>query len=101
MINNQNGFGIPVFFFTRGGGLAEVVKLNEDSYEVFVEEQYIGEKTLYAQNEDFHDIGDFLERQGFKNLEIELKGDHIIVHANDHDEKARMRQALEVYLKNR
>ncbi|RXJ02761.1 hypothetical protein DS745_05465 [Anaerobacillus alkaliphilus] len=101
MLNNSTGMGIPIFFFTRGGGLAEDVKLNEDSYEVFVEGQYVGDKTLYAQNEDFHDIGDFLERQGFQNLEIELKGDHIIVHADNDDEKKQLRQALEVYLKNR
>ncbi|MCT8140044.1 hypothetical protein H1D32_21545 [Anaerobacillus sp. CMMVII] len=98
---NYSNIGVPVFFTTRDNNNQDTTKLFEDRYEVFVEGKYVGEKTLYAQNEDFHDVGDFLERQGFQNVEVELNGDHIIVHADNGEEASRMRQALEVYLKNR
>lgn len=101
MLNNQSGSAIPIFFYLRGGIDEEVTKLTEDQYDVFVDDKYVGKKTLYTQNEDFHDVADFLERQGFQNIEIELNGDHIVVHADDAQEAEKMRQALEVYLNNR
>lgn len=102
MINNGNnlGFGIPLYFSIRGVE-QDTAKLSEDRYEVFVEEDYIGDKSMYAQNEDFHAICDFLEKQGFSNVEVELDGDHIVVHTDSHSQANEMRKALEVYLNNR
>lgn len=102
MMNNSsnNNITIPLFFNLRDEEQV-ATKLSEDSYDVFVNGMYVGEKTLYAQNEDFHAVGDFLEQQGFNNVEVELNGDHIVVHADTRDEAERMRQALEVYLNNR
>lgn len=100
MINNRSNLGIPLFFNLREND-QDTTKLFEDRYEVFVEGKYVGDKTLYAQNEDFHDVADFLEKQGFQNVEVELNGDHILVHADNSSEAEKMRQALEIYLSNR
>ncbi|MFN7252036.1 MAG: hypothetical protein ACK4M9_14745 [Anaerobacillus sp.] len=98
--NNFGNLGVPLFFNLRDDAL-DTTKLFEDRYEVFVEGKYVGEKALYAQNEDIHDVADFLEKQGYENVQVELNGDHIIVHADNSGEAEKMRQALEVYLKNR
>ncbi len=102
MITNShsNNVAFPIYFNIQEQEL-DTTKLSEDRYDVFVEGKYVGEKTLYAQNEDFHVVGDFLEKQGFKNIEVELNGDHIVVHAADQSEAEEMRRALEVYLNNR
>lgn len=96
---NQNNIGLPIFFNVRGED--DSTNLVEDRYQVFVEGQYVGDKTLYTQAEDTNDVADFLKKEGFENAEIELDGDHIIVHSENHQEAMKMRQVLEVFLKNR
>lgn len=100
MINNRSNLGIPLFFNLREND-QDTTKLFEDRYEVFVEGKYVGDKTLYTEKENFHDVADFLEKQGFQNVEVELNGDHILVHADNSGEAEKMRQALEIYLSNR
>lgn len=99
-LTNGNNVGLPVYFNIAEQNL-DSVKLSEDRYEVFVDGKFVGEKTLYAQNEDFHDVGDFLNKEGFNNVQIEQNGDHILIHAANHNEAVSMRKVLEVYLKNR
>ncbi|WP_139193152.1 hypothetical protein [Anaerobacillus alkalilacustris] len=99
-INTGSSVGFPIFFNVVGGDV-DSLKLSEDRYDVYVEDNYIGEKSLLAQNEDFHVIGDFLERQGFENVQVDLNGDHIVVHASNNEEAANMIKALKVYLSNR
>lgn len=101
-MNNElnNNIGSPILFYVWGDR-EQGSKLNQDRYEVFVDGEYVGDKVLYAQNEDESSVADFLEKQGYDQVKVEKDGDHIIVHSHDHDEAAKMRHALEVYLNNR
>ena len=58
--NNQN-----VIPFTTGNiGDDAAVKLNEDQYEVYVNGNFVGHKTLKTQGEKVSDVDDFLKAQG-------------------------------------
>jgi hypothetical protein len=100
MINNTGNVGFPLYFRVFNGG--EVTdKLTEDRYELYVNEHYVGDHTLYAEKEDAKDVKDFLHRQGFQHVQLEVNGDHIVVISPTHEEAERMENALRVYVQNR
>ncbi|MBU9710872.1 hypothetical protein [Evansella tamaricis] len=93
---------VPVFLLpgvSEGDG--RDVKLNEDSYDLYVNDDYIGKHSFLVQKEDASAITDFLNLQGFSHVNIEVTGDHIVVHPTDEEESDRMEKALKVFLKNR
>jgi len=98
-----DGFGsqdhvYPVGAFFNDGD--KDVKLNEDRYEVFVNGEFVGHKTLLNQNDSVKDIDDFLKNKGFHSFETNLEGDHYQIHANGEDQ-GNMKDTLEVYFQNR
>lgn len=94
--------GYPLFFLV-GGDISEEndVKLNEDRYELYVNNHFIGSHTMFLQKEDATVISDFLHSQGFKHVNLEVNGDHIIVHTDSQEEAQQMERAIEVFVKNR
>ncbi|MFA9556433.1 hypothetical protein ACERII_03865 [Evansella sp. AB-rgal1] len=99
--NIGNGFGLPIYFLAGREYYDNGSKMNEDSYDVYVNNDYMGKHTLFAQNEDVTAITDFLHEQGFHNMSLEVKGDHIVVHSESEEDVQQMEKALRVFLQNR
>lgn len=74
-------------------------KLNEDSYEVLVNNDFVGHKTLKSAGEKLSDIDDFLKVQGIDNFSSTLSGDHYLIETNGDFE--RLKNALSIYFENR
>lgn len=75
------------------------VKLNEDQYEVYVNENFVGHKTLKTQGENITDIDSFLRNQGINTFSTSLDGDHYNIQTSDNANK--IMDALTVYFHNR
>jgi hypothetical protein len=91
--NNMNPFIVTDFDTSAG------VKLNEDTYEVFVNVSFVGRKTLKNQGEDLSDIDDFLGNQGLNDFTTSVDGDHYMIKVRDQEEN--FSNALSVYFNNR
>ncbi|KAA0546179.1 hypothetical protein FZW96_17650 [Bacillus sp. BGMRC 2118] len=74
-------------------------KLNHDRYDVYVNGEFVGHKTLLTQSETIGDVNDFLQTQGYQKFEAKLDGDHYDVQV-DEDEAA-VKEALQIYLQSR
>lgn len=74
-------------------------KLNEDTYEVYVNEDFVGHKTLKSVGENLSDVDDFLRIQGIHHFSTSLDGDHYLIKSSDDVEK--VKNALSVYFHNR
>ncbi|MCD8509434.1 MAG: hypothetical protein LRY73_05815 [Bacillus sp. (in: Bacteria)] len=98
--NSSQGFPL---FILAGTQISEEnnVKLNEDRYELYVNNDYVGSHTMFLQKEDANAVSDFLHAQGFRHVNLEVNGDHIIVHTDSQEEAQQMERALEVYVQNR
>lgn len=72
-------------------------KLTHDTYNVFVNNDYVGNKVLVAQGEKVEDINGYLKTQGFRNFDSKLKGNSYSISCNADDSK-HMKDALNVYL---
>jgi hypothetical protein len=91
--NNMNPFIITDFDASTG------VKLNEDTYEVFVNGSFVGRKTLKNQGENLSDIDDFLRNQGFSDFTTSVDGDHYMIEVSNQEDN--FSNALSVYFNNR
>ena len=90
------------YLFPLSGGKLDLqngVKLNEDTYEVYVNDNFVGHKTLKSAGEKLSDVDDFLQIQGIHNFSSSLEGDHYIIKTNEDTEN--LRDALSVYFNNR
>jgi hypothetical protein len=93
--NNQNV--IP--YITGINGESSGVKLNEDQYEVYVNGNFVGHKTLKTQGEKISDVDDFLKAQGVTDFSSSLDGDHYHIQTNE--QTGNVTIALSVYFNNR
>lgn len=75
------------------------VKLNEDTYEVYVNDELVGHKTLKSAGEKLSDIEDFLRMQGIDDFSSTIRGDHYIIQTTGDSEHTK--DALGVYFTNR
>ncbi len=75
------------------------VKLNEDQYDVYVNENFVGQKSLKNQGEKLSDIDDFLNQQGINDFSASLDGDHYKIQTEELDFE--ITDALKVYFNNR
>ncbi|MEO2076265.1 MAG: hypothetical protein ABGX20_12920 [Bacillus sp. (in: firmicutes)] len=74
-------------------------KLNEDRYEVFVNNHFVGQKALKSQGENLSDIDEFLRNQGYSSFSSSINGDHYIISVNE--DISEIENALSVYFNNR
>ena len=95
---NNNGNNMLPFIGVDRDANSDV-KLNEDQYEVFVNGDFVGRKTLKTQGEDLSDIDDFLRNQGFSDFTTSVDGDHYKIHVDRKDDD--ISNALSVYFNNR
>ncbi len=91
---------LPIFGAVNRTGEGDNAKLMEDRYEIYVNNDLVGNKTLLNQNDTLEDVDDFLKQQGIKNFHSSLEGDHYRIDTSDEyiDE---IKNALSVYLNNR
>jgi hypothetical protein len=95
---NNNGNNMLPFIGVDSDANSDV-KLNEDQYEVYVNGDFVGRKTLKTQGEDLSDIDDFLRNQGFSDFITSVDGDHYTIHVDHQD--GDISNALSVYFNNR
>ena len=99
--NSGSGVGggiIPPYIFNNNNQDNEV-KLNEDSYDIYVNGDHAGKKSLKNQGEHLSDIDDFLKQQGISEFVSSLDGDHYRIRTEGHERD--IKDALEVYFHNR
>ncbi|NLK22397.1 MAG: hypothetical protein GX308_10085 [Epulopiscium sp.] len=84
---------IPVPYEDNG------TKVSNDTYEVFVNDDKIGEKVLLTQTDDPEDINGYLENNGFNNFKVNVLGDSIVIETNERPHK--MKEILSSYLNTR
>ncbi|EDL66772.1 hypothetical protein [Bacillus sp. SG-1] len=77
----------------------EQTKLLQDQYEVYVDHDFVGRKTLFNQVDMLSDIDDFLKANGIDSFQTKLEGDHYKI--NPQGQSENIISALEVYFKNR
>ncbi|WLR56087.1 hypothetical protein LC048_03760 [Mesobacillus subterraneus] len=75
------------------------MKLNEDQYDVYVNDDLVGQKSLKNQGENLSDIDGFLKQQGISDFTASLDGDHYKIMTDG--SKAEIADALNVYFNNR
>ncbi|OPJ61209.1 hypothetical protein [Clostridium oryzae] len=75
-------------------------KTAHDSYNVYVNNDYVGKKVLVAQGERVEDIKSFLNTQGFTEFSSEIVGNAFNI-VCDEDAKEHIKEAVEVYIHNR
>lgn len=75
------------------------VKLTEDRYEVFVNGNFVGRKSLKNPGEQLSDIDGFLQSQGLSGFSSKLDGAHYQIDTNGQDSD--ITNALSDYFNNR
>ena len=99
--NSGSGVGGGVFpaYALNNRDEENQVKLNEDQYDVYVNDDFVGKKSLKNQGENLSDIDDFLKLQGINDFSASLSGDHYNIKTDN--SKADITDALNVYFNNR
>lgn len=95
---NPNGW--PPLFFNVQSEDDVNMKLNHDSYRVYVNGDYVGDKVLLAPNENINDIKGYLRDQGFNGFTANQDGDYLLIDADD-EEARHIRDNLNIYLRIR
>jgi hypothetical protein len=96
----NGGFnGMPLYSRIDDERLEGMV--NHDSYEVYVNEDYVGNKNLITQGEEISDIDKHLRLEGFHDYDEDVIGNHVAIKTDDLEEAKRIKENLEVYLKIR
>ncbi|MFX3623403.1 MAG: hypothetical protein ACE3JP_04990 [Ectobacillus sp.] len=75
-------------------------KLAHDTYDVYVNEQYIGKKIMANEAEHVADIDDFLRGRGFTRFTSKTIGDHYNI-CVDESEQQEVASHVESFLNNR
>ena len=76
-------------------------KIQHDSYEVYVNGDFVGKKTLISQAEKITDIDKHLQLAEFKGFKEETIGNHVNIKTNDIEEAEKIKLNLKVYLNAR
>jgi hypothetical protein len=99
---NENEFlGLPLLFgLVNGNDEHDNNKLGHDSYNVYVNDDYIGSKTLVSSVEKIDDVSNYLKKQGCDDFSSRLIGNQYSIHCNTRDSK-NIKDTLQVYLNNR
>lgn len=99
--NSGSGIGGGLFpaYAVNNNDRDNQVKLNEDQYDIYVNDDFIGQKSLKNQGENLSDIDDFLKQQGITDFTASLDGDHYNIKTDGSN--AEIAGALQVYFNNR
>lgn len=72
-------------------------KTPHDTYRVYVNKEYVGNKVLIAQSEKIEDVEKYLKNKGFDNFSTSLEGNDYAI-TSEGTEAADMKSTLDVYL---
>lgn len=75
------------------------LKLAQDTYEVFVNGDKVGNKVLLTQADDTNDLNSYLKDNEFQNYEYKIVNGHIEIETDDDSHK--MKEILSSYLQLR
>lgn len=92
---NSNG-AFPVFL-SSGEFDDNNPKLAHDCYDIYVNRDYVGTKTLIAQNETPKDVESYLKKQGFHNFDASIDAGNILINSSE-QEADNIKRNLNVYL---
>ncbi|MBO9129103.1 hypothetical protein [Bacillus sp. 165] len=76
-------------------------KQSYEAYDVFVDQEYVGQKMMANEYEHIADIEDFLRGRGFVNFSTAMEGDHYEIHVHDDGERQAIKDNLNMYFHNR
>jgi hypothetical protein len=90
----------PIFgyAFTNNNDSEANAKLSKDRYEIYVNNDFIGYKSLMNTSDELSDVDDFLKSQGINEFQSQLNGDHYYISGS---EAERIKDVLNVYCQNR
>jgi hypothetical protein len=91
--------GLP-FLFRNGGVSDNGSKEAHDSYNVYVNKDFVGNKVLVSQVEKIDDVSKYLLNQGFYDFKAKLEGNQYMI-SSEGSGTNDMKHTLEVYLNNR
>ncbi|MFA6939430.1 MAG: hypothetical protein WCQ54_00390 [Clostridiaceae bacterium] len=72
--------------------------IEHDSYDVYVNDDFVGRKVLYAESEDISTISDYLSSNGYGDFTYTEDGNKFIIEDFDEEEADKMKNQLETYL---
>lgn len=75
----------------------ENIKMSHDSFDVYVNEEYIGKKIFLTQSEKPSDVEAYLKDRGFHNFNSSISGDHILINSA-FEESDEIKRNLHIYL---
>ena len=84
----------PIPFFNR-----EEEMKNAHTYNVYVNDDYVGNKILFSQCEKIEDLSDYLNSKGFYNFQAEAEGDHYHLQLTEQDQGEVVKDELHSYLR--
>ncbi len=70
-------------------------------YEVYVDEEFVGQKLLLGQSDSVQDVDFFLIQNGFQPFTSELEGERYRIYPTQKEQAASMKEQLGIYLQVR
>ncbi|MFA9399358.1 MAG: hypothetical protein ACERKV_13975 [Clostridiaceae bacterium] len=93
--NFLNSF-IPGYIY--GNTKENTDKILNDSYNVYVNDDYVGSKILYSEVENVSDVSEYLKSNGFGDFTYEEQGNTLKIQDDNDQEAEKMKKQLDVYL---
>ncbi|WP_085522570.1 hypothetical protein [Tuberibacillus sp. Marseille-P3662] len=72
-----------------------------DRYDVYVNDDFVGIKSLMATNDRIDDLNEFLQEEGFQHFNTEASGGHFHIQSENEANVDSMKDVLHVYLQSR
>lgn len=98
--NDARSYFVLPFFGGLTADEEEDIKNEHDTYDVYVDNDFVGKKILLTENDNINDVLDFVSSQGIKEVTARLNGDHYLIEANNEDIE-RTKKVISTYLENR
>jgi hypothetical protein len=97
--NGMNGYEPFIPFFFNRNDFQNNLKDGSESYHVYVNNDYVGDKEILTQGEGGPAaVESYLKSRGFEDYQIQTEGDHIKIQTDHRDQADDMKKHLSVYL---
>ncbi|GMA63347.1 hypothetical protein NZD89_26240 [Alicyclobacillus fastidiosus] len=98
---NSGASGSGFFPFIGAMGVDANLKTAHDQYDIYVNDDFVGQKALIAPSESIVDVADYLKRCNLGRFTASLDGDHYIIAAPDDEIAQAIKGQLHAYLRAR
>lgn len=95
-VENERNWFSPIFGWQENN-----LKTMHDHYDVYVNDDFIGEKVLVTPSESVEDIASYLRRCGFQGFDTNLDGDHYHIGAESEEVAEAIKGQLRAFLATR